>query len=203
MTGAQFSFLFKTQEKHAHVTNERRRSMGRVLQNIDGFFRKIIKLAENICVVLQIIMLVICFAAVVRRYFFNDPWPWTDEIQLLLLVIYGYSAISIDVYRDNHVALTGLYKHLSHNMKVVFDLVRHLLLGGFFVFMTYYGWQVYQIKARKLLTVTHLSQGIVFMAQTICAALMVLFCLMNFVKVVTSFKKEDPVNGTDSGEGVV
>ena len=88
-------------------------------------------------------------------------------------------------------------------MQVVYDLVRQLLLGGFFVFMTYYGWQVYQIKARKLLTVTHLSQGIVFMAQTICAALMVLFCLMNFVKVVTSFKKEDPVNGTDSGEGVV
>ena len=35
------------------------------------------------------------------------------------------------------------------------------------------------------------------------AALMVLFCLMNFVKVVTSFKKEEPVNETDRGEGVV
>lgn len=55
--------------------------------------------------------------------------------------------------------------------------------------MTYYGWKVYGIKARKLLTVTHLSQGIVFMAQTICAALMVLYCLMNFVKAVKGFRE--------------
>lgn len=165
--------------------------MKKAVQKLDILFRKIIQLEEHICVVLQIMMLVICFAAVVRRYFFNDPWAWTDEIQLLLLVIYGYAAISIDVYRDNHVALTGVYKHLSKKGKVFLDLVRHFLMGGFFCFMTYYGWKIYQIKARKLLTVTHLSQGIVFMAQTICAALMVLYCIMNFVKAVQGFSEAE------------
>ncbi|WP_320957461.1 TRAP transporter small permease [Enterocloster asparagiformis] len=163
--------------------------MNRGIERAEHLFRRIIKLEEAICVVLQIIMLLICFAAVVKRYFFNAPWAWTDEIQLLLLVIYGYLAISIDVYRDNHVALTGMYKHLSKRGKVVLDLIRHVLLGGFFCLMTYYGWKVYGIKARKLLTVTHLSQGIVFMAQTICAALMVLYCLMNFVKAVKGFRE--------------
>lgn len=128
--------------------------MNRGIERAEQLFRRIIKLEEAICVVLQIIMLLICFAAVVKRYFFNAPWAWTDEIQLLLLVIYGYLAISIDVYRDNHVALTGMYKHLSKRGKVVLDLIRHVLLGGFFCLMTYYGWKVYGIKARKLLTVT-------------------------------------------------
>ena len=161
--------------------------MKNAIQAADGLFRRIIKLEETVCVILQIFMLVICFTAVIRRYFFNDPWAWTDEIQLLLLGIYGYAAISVDVYRDNHVALTGVYKHLSHKGKVVLDLVRHFLLGGFFCFMTYYGWQVYEVKARKLLSITKLSQGIVFMAQTICAVLMVLYCIMNFVKAVQSW----------------
>ena len=170
------------------------------LQSVDGCFRKIISLEETLCAVLQSIMLVICFAAVVKRYFFNAPWTWTDEIQLLLLVIYGYMAISIDVYKDNHVALTGVYKHLSKKGKVFLDLVRHFLLGGFFCLMTCYGWKIYEVKARKLLTVTHLSQGIVFMAQTICAALMVLYCVMNFVKAISDYNKGMKEEVQEGGE---
>lgn len=168
--------------------------MKKGIQSVDGLFRRIISLEETVCAVLQTVMLIICFAAVVKRYFFNAPWAWTDEIQLLLLVIYGYMAISIDVYRDNHVALTGMYKHLSKKGKVFLDLVRHFLMGGFFCLMTYYGYQVYLVKARKLLTVTHLSQGIVFMAQTICAALMVLYCIMNFVKAISDYNEASEEN---------
>ena len=73
--------------------------MNRGIERAEHLFRRIIKLEEAICVVLQIIMLVICFAAVVKRYFFNAPWAWTDEIQLLLLVIYGYLGILHELRR--------------------------------------------------------------------------------------------------------
>lgn len=49
---------------------------------------------------------------------------------------------------------------------------------------------------------THLSQGIVFMAQTICAALMVLYCLMNFVKAVKGFHEASLNEQWEKGERV-
>lgn len=171
--------------------------MKEAFRKVDGLFRQVIRLEKLIGIILLFIMLVICFAAVIKRYFFNSPWVWSDEIQMILIVIFGYICISIDVYRDQHVALTILYNKLSPGGKKVLDLIRHVVIGGFCLLMTRYGWQVYQIKARKNLAATGLSQGIVFMAQVVCGALMVLFCLCNIWRALV----DSPAEVTENKEG--
>lgn len=156
--------------------------MDALIAKLDRFFMRIIQIERIIGIILLICMLIVCFGAVIMRYFINRPWSWSDEIQMIFIVFFGYICISVDVYYDQHVSLTLLYNKLSSKYRLYLDLFRHTLIGAFSVLMCYYGFQMYQIKARKLLAATHLSQGLVFSAQYILSAIMVLFCLLNLAK---------------------
>mgnify|MGYP004611640837 CR=1 FL=1 len=137
----------------------------------DSFFKKIIKVEKALGALSLFIMLVICFSAVIMRYVFNDPWTWSEEVILIILVIFGYLCISIDVYNDEHIALTFLYNAVPKWAKTAMDCLRHILIGGFFLLMANYGVQIYQIKANKQLAATGWSQGIVYFAQVVVSVL--------------------------------
>lgn len=158
--------------------------MKKYIMKADKAFRKLISLERILGAILLLIMLVICFMAVIMRYVVNSPWTWSEEIILVLLVIFGYICISIDVYRDEHVALSVLYDRLPAKVQWALDLFRHIIIGVFFALMVGYGWQIYLVKASKYMAASRWSQGIVFLAQTIAAALAVLYCVMNVVKVL-------------------
>ena len=90
----------------------------RKMDNLCGMITK----AERItAAVILLVMFIICFMAVILRYVFNSPWTWSDEVILIMLVAFGYLCISIDVYNDEHVALTGIYNRLPPTAKKVLD----------------------------------------------------------------------------------
>ena len=152
------------------------------MRKVDDLFKKIVKIEQIFGAIMLSIMLVICFFAVILRYCFRSPWTWSEEMILVMLVGFGYACIAIDVYRDEHVALTGLYNKLSPSWQKALDLIRHGLLTGYFALMTYYAFKIFLIKVNKPLPITGFSQGIVFMVQFIAAILMTLSCLHNFIK---------------------
>ena len=167
-----------------------------LILKVDKFFRKVVDLERIIGAILMLVMLVICFVAVIMRYIFVKPIIWSEEVILVLLVIFGYICISIDVYRDAHVALTVLYNRVPKKVQHVLDLMRHILIGVFFALMVNSGWKIYGIKHRKIMAASGWSQGIVFMAQVIAAVLCVLFCAMNVVKTLAHLQVGDePTEG--------
>ncbi len=159
----------------------------RKMDNLCGMITK----AERItAAVILLVMFIICFMAVILRYVFNSPWTWSDEVILIMLVAFGYLCISIDVYNDEHVALTGIYNRLPPTAKKVLDALRHILICAFFLLMTYYGGIIFKIKYPKKLAATGFSQGIVFFFQMAMAALMCLFCIVNLIKVFVPQKPQ-------------
>ena len=154
------------------------------VEKADKFFRKILFLEKAIGALSLFVMLCICFFAVIMRYVFNDPWTWSEEVILILLVIFGFMCISVDIYNDEHVALTFFYNKLSPGAQRVLDVIRHVLIGGFFYLFAKYGLQIYQIKWKKPLPATGWSQGIVFAAQVIVSVMIVFFCAMNVMKTI-------------------
>lgn len=160
------------------------------IKKADSLLKKVVLAERVVGAFMLFVMLVICFMAVVMRYVFNDPLPWSDEIILILLVGFGYLCISIDVYNDEHVAITFFYDKMSWTFQRILDVVRHILIGGFFTLATYYGVLIYQIKAPKRLVVTGASQGLVYLCQFIISGIIVFFCIMNVAKVLTMKKPE-------------
>ncbi len=161
----------------------------KLIKKLDSLCKNITKAERIAAAALLLIMFIICFMAVILRYVFNSPWTWSDEVILILLVAFGYLCISIDVYNDEHVALTGIYNMLPPAAKKVLDALRHILICVFFVLMTYYAGIIFKIKYPKKLAATGFSQGIVFFIQMAMAALMCLFCIVNLIKV---FAAQEP-----------
>ncbi|MGN0997369.1 MAG: TRAP transporter small permease [Candidatus Ventricola sp.] len=171
--------------------------MKKLILKVDSLFRRLVSLERILGAILLLVMLVICFAAVIMRYVFVKPIVWSEEVILVLLVIFGYICISIDVYRDAHVALTVLYNRVPRKVQYVLDLIRHLLIGAFFALMVNAGWKIYLIKYRKIMAASGWSQGIVFMAQVVAAVLCVLFCAMNLVKTLAHLQVGDRPEGEE------
>lgn len=154
------------------------------VKKADKFFQKILYLEKCLGALSLFIMLCICFFAVIMRYVFNNPWTWSEEVILILLVVFGFLCISIDIYNDEHVALTFFYNKLPAKAQKVLDVFRHAVIGWFFLLMTKYGLQIYRIKWKKPLPATGWSQGIVYIAQIVISVIIVFFCLMNILKTV-------------------
>ena len=161
------------------------------VKKADGFFQKILYIEKILGALSLFIMLCICFFAVIMRYVFNDPWTWSEEVILILLVVFGFLCISIDIYNDEHIALTFLYNRVPFGVQKAMDVLRHILIGGFFLLMAKYGLMIYEIKWKKPLPATGWSQGIVFGVQIVVSILIVFFCAMNVLRTLFLKKKEE------------
>ena len=60
-----------------------------LILKVDKFFRKVVDLERIIGAILMLVMLVICFAAVIMRYIFVNPIIWSEEV-ILVLWLYLY-----------------------------------------------------------------------------------------------------------------
>ena len=56
------------------------------MSKVKGSLRYLVKLEQWICCVFLVIMLAVCFGAVVMRYVFSKPLVWSEEIILTILI---------------------------------------------------------------------------------------------------------------------
>ena len=153
------------------------------MKKIDSFFKKVVFAERALAAFVLFVMLIICVLAVVMRYVFNNPLIWSEEVTLVLLVLVGFLCISVDIYGDEHIALTFLYDKLPPFAQRALDVLRHVLIGAFFLLMTNYGFKIYAVKASKQLAATGWSQGLVYIFQITISIIAVIFCIINVLKV--------------------
>ncbi len=72
----------------------------------------VVAVEQYVCCALLVVMLAICFVAVVMRYAFNSPIVWSEEVILTCLIWFGFMCISIGIYRDDHIAIEGVFNKL-------------------------------------------------------------------------------------------
>ena len=105
--------------------------MQKIRRVIDVFIR----IERYICCALLVAILVVCFGSVVMRYVFNKPWAWSEEVIIVLLLWFGFLCMSMEIYNDASISITGFYKRLPKPVRHVCDILRHVLLTVFFWLM--------------------------------------------------------------------
>lgn len=150
----------------------------------------IVTIEKYICCVLLVLMLIICFTAVVMRYAFSSPLVWSEEVILTFLVWFGFLCISIGVFGDEHIAIEGLYNTFPAVVKKGLDVLRHILLLVFGIFMTYYGWKVFKINLVKRLPATHWPQGLQYFPMVVGGVLTTIYSAVNLVEELTGKKEK-------------
>ena len=151
----------------------------------------IVTAEQYVCCALLVIMLTICFVAVVMRYAFSRPLVWSEEVILTCLIWFGFMCISIGIYRDDHIAIEGAFHKFPPSVQFACTIFRHVVLTVFCAFMTYYGWKIFKINLLKRLPATHWSQGIQYFPMVFGGALMTVYSTVNLIQTLISKNKKE------------
>lgn len=155
------------------------------MSRIRKYLGYVVTAEKYICCVLLVVMLVVCFGAVVMRYAFSKPLVWSEEVILTMLIWFGFLCISIGAFGDSHIAIEGVYNLFPSMARKGCDLLRHILLLGVGCLMVYFGWQVFQINLMKRLPATHWPQGLQYFPMVLGGALTAVYSAVNLVECLT------------------
>ena len=155
--------------------------MQKIRRVIDVFIR----IERYICCALLVAILVVCFGSVVMRYVFNKPWAWSEEVIIVLLLWFGFLCMSMEIYNDASISITGFYKRLPKPVRHVCDILRHVLLTVFFWLMMHNGYMVFKINSRKRLPASHWNQGLQYFPMVLGGAIMLVFSILNIIGTLT------------------
>ena len=151
----------------------------------------IVTAEQYACCALLVIMLAICFVAVVMRYAFSRPLVWSEEVILTCLIWFGFMCISIGIFRDDHIAIEGAFHKFPPSVRFACTIFRHVVLTVFCAFMTYYGWKIFKINLLKRLPATHWSQGLQYFPMVFGGALMTVYSAVNLIETLSSKNKKE------------
>lgn len=142
---------------------------------------KCLQVGKHYCVVVMLVMLVIAFVQVIRRYVFNAPWVWSDEIILCLLGWFSYPALVFNVWTDDHFNISSVYDKFPVWLQIVCDVFRHILIGVFCALLGYFAWQMTLQYWPKPMPASGFSQGLKFIPVVIGGVLSAFFCISNLI----------------------
>lgn len=158
------------------------------MNSIKKILDKFVQSERWICSFMLIIMTIITFVQVVLRYCFNSPFTWAEEIILMMLVWFGYICMSLDIYTDTHTSITFFYDRFPPIIKKIADIIRHVLLGFFFVNMVFYGYKLTMLSVNKNQPASGFSQAWLFAPLLVVGVFMVIYSCFNLIMV---FNKSD------------
>lgn len=109
-----------------------------LLKGLD-FMDKMISKFEKLMLGLGIIAMAInTIAAVVSRFIFNDAIIFTDELNMIFIVIVTFAGLSYAARQGRHIRMSAIYDLLNSNLRKIFMIIISAITGIFMFFLSYY-----------------------------------------------------------------
>ena len=137
-----------------------------------------------------IAMFVLILCGCVRRYFFNSPIKWVEEVTNLLLIWCGYLAMCYTAGNDSHVRIDLLTMKMPKAVKNIWNSV--LMLISSVTFALLMGPAIEAIKYQITTPALNLSLKVLFTIMPISCGLIIFHSLCNALELILDlFRKEE------------
>lgn len=156
---------------------------------VDKMLNKLTSLLGLLSGILLSIMLSLTFIQVVMRYIFRRPIMGAEEVTLVMLIWFGYFAISTAVWEKGHMALEVFYGMFNKTVRKVMDIVKYLLMIIFSSMMFYYGVQMVMNARGKVLPGAKISRTILYLPLSVSGVLIFIFSLTHLIKLLINYKE--------------
>lgn len=128
-----------------------------------SLFDRILDLISDINTVLTgvaLVVLTVIFGWLVfGRYVLNATPTWVEQIALLLVVYIGFLGASTGVHKKTHLGVSVFREISPKPVQRVFELLSHIIMGGFGLIMTVYGYKLTIFKWDAQIPLIHVSEG--------------------------------------------
>ena len=111
-----------------------------VLKALD-FADVVISKFEGIMLALGVIaMTVNTIAAVVSRYVFNSAIAFTDELNVIFIVVVTFAGLSYAARNGRHIRMSAIYDAMPPNARKVLMIVMASVTSAFMFFLSFYSY---------------------------------------------------------------
>lgn len=132
--------------------------MNTIRKILIGFF----KLLEFFALLCMIIMILVVFIEVIKRYLFGTGYNWSQEISTLLMVWFGFAGIAIGVIEKIHMSIELFTMKLPKKIIKLLERINAILISIFGCFMIYYGLIIMNITKTSTLPATKWPSAVLY-----------------------------------------
>lgn len=145
-------------------------------------FKLLNKVIEIVCAVLMIIMTVVTFAQVIRRYIFNDAFYWSEQLVILSMLWLAFLGSTIGISRDQHTKIDFFINLFSSKIKGFIEIVGDIICAVIAGILAYASLDVLEATKGQTSVELGVSRGIYTYAIIVGGSLMVLFFILSAIK---------------------
>lgn len=109
----------------------------------------LLNVADWICILAQVTIVVVLLIVVIGRYFFNFTPSWTEETALFALTWIGLFSSCIAEYYGTHVRVSVIDNAFPPKVLRVFGIIRYFLKVAFFTLFTYYACKIFATTRQR------------------------------------------------------
>lgn len=137
--------------------------------------------------VMLLAMVIITGIQVFSRYVLGFSIRWSEEVPLILMVWFGFISMSIGVKKKLHISIELFFKMFPEPVQKVVYKVVDLLMMGFGLVMTYYGFNLARLTMGSTMPATKLPSGVLYGIIAVAGIMITYDTLMDLV----GYKKLD------------
>lgn len=112
-----------------------------VLNALDFIDMQISRLEGVMLAAGVIAMTINTIAAVVSRFVFNNAITFTDELNVIFIVLVTYAGLSYAARNGRHIRMSAIYDVLPEKMRRVLMIVMTSVTSGFMFFLAFYSYR--------------------------------------------------------------
>ncbi|WP_185970923.1 TRAP transporter small permease [Alkalicoccobacillus porphyridii] len=135
---------------------------------------------------------VVCiFLQLLSRYVPAVTLLWPAEIATYAFIWTMFLGAAVMVHHQEHFKIDYLFEKLTHGRLLAVKMISHLLIGGFGLMMTIFGFQlVHLFWEWTVNTLPQLQQGYLWLALPVSGLAMVWFSISNAVDDLQEYQLE-------------
>jgi TRAP-type C4-dicarboxylate transport system permease small subunit len=138
---------------------------------------------------LFVIVAIVAFQ-VFGRYVMNDSPTWTENLALVLILYVTLIGAAVGVRDAGHIGMESLLVLVPEAIRTKLEVVIHVLVAIFGVFMVWNGWILGASVAPYKLPNINLSEGVRYVPLAISGLLIILFSVEHIIAIARGTEVE-------------
>ena len=141
-----------------------------------------------------LVVLTIIFGWLVfGRYVLNATPTWVEQVSLLLIVYIGFLGASVGVHRNTHLGVSVFREISPKPLRRIFELISHLIMAGFALIMTIYGYKLTVFKWSAEIPLLNISEGFRAIPIMLSGVLIFLFTIGHLIHFFTDTREIESI----------
>ncbi len=145
--------------------------------------------------VLLIIVVSVTLLQIFLRYFFNAPLVWSEELAKLLIVWIAFIGAAAVCWDGRHLNVDVFYLMLPKGLRTIVRYINAILSIGFLAILGWTSVKLVILENMQDLSALPLPAGVVRLAATVGAVLMIAAIIGRIVYVRPMHRQTDPAYG--------